>query len=301
MKLRILIVALFAMALFLKAEKVYKPYILTAESSKSISELTPDITAALLANKFTVEGTYSPANDNMRKVIIVSHPELTKAVQKIGGLSGFASTLRVGLITENGKTHVSYTEPEYWCRAYFTEKYSSVEILVKNVTVAFKASFKKLDGAMYVAFGCEDGLDADDLEDYNYMMGMPKFDDTEELAKYDSQTEALKTIEANFKKGVTGVKKVYSYKVPGKNIVLYGVALTGTNGEEKFVPKIDIGQEKHVPFLPYEFLVVDGKVLMLHGRFRIALSFPDLTMGTFSKIMSTPGEIEDQIKSAVVN
>jgi len=36
---------------------------------------------------------------------------------------------------------------------------------------------------------------------------------------------------------------------------------------------------------------------MLHGRFRIALSFPDLTMGTFTKIMSTPGEIEDLLSS----
>jgi len=42
-----------------------------------------------------------------------------------------------------------------------------------------------------------------------------------------------------------------------------------------------------------------GKVLMLHGRFRIAISFPDLTMGTFSKIMSTPGNIEDLLKQVV--
>ena len=59
------------------------------------------------------------------------------------------------------------------------------------------------------------------------------------------------------------------------------------------MPIIDIAQQKHVSFLPYELLVVGKKVRMLHGRFRIELSFPDLTMGTFTKIMSTPGEIED--------
>jgi hypothetical protein len=32
---------------------------------------------------------------------------------------------------------------------------------------------------------------------------------------------------------------------------------------------------------------------MLHGRFRIALHWPELTMGTFMKIMSTPGNIEE--------
>jgi len=44
-------------------------------------------------------------------------------------------------------------------------------------------------------------------------------------------------------------------------------------------------------------LVDDNKVYMLHGRFRIALSFPDLSMGTFMKIMSTPGDIEKMLKS----
>ena len=39
------------------------------------------------------------------------------------------------------------------------------------------------------------------------------------------------------------------------------------------------------------------EVRMLHGRFRIALSFPDLRMGTFANIMSTPGEIEGLLSS----
>ena len=57
------------------------------------------------------------------------------------------------------------------------------------------------------------------------------------------------------------------------------------------MPIIDFAQQKHVTFLPYELLVVGKEVRMLHGLFRIALSFPDLTMGTFTKIMSTPEEI----------
>jgi hypothetical protein len=38
---------------------------------------------------------------------------------------------------------------------------------------------------------------------------------------------------------------------------------------------------------------------MLHGRYRIALSFPDLKMGTFTKIRSIPGDIEDLLKTIV--
>ena len=62
------------------------------------------------------------------------------------------------------------------------------------------------------------------------------------------------------------------------------------------MPKIDLASPKHTAFLPYELLVDDNEAHMLHGRFRIALSFPDLTMGTFTKIMSMPGDIEDLLK-----
>jgi len=33
-----------------------------------------------------------------------------------------------------------------------------------------------------------------------------------------------------------------------------------------------------------------------HGRYRIALHWPDLTMGTCTKIMSTPGDIEAALR-----
>ena len=59
------------------------------------------------------------------------------------------------------------------------------------------------------------------------------------------------------------------------------------------MPKIDVSNPKHTAFLPYEILVKDKTVVMLHGRYRIAVAFPDLTMGTFTKIMSAPGDIED--------
>ncbi|MEZ4899631.1 MAG: hypothetical protein R2806_22490 [Saprospiraceae bacterium] len=95
------------------------------------------------------------------------------------------------------------------------------------------------------------------------------------------------------------MKMVYKVNVPGKNLTLYGLALSGDDGEAKFMPIIDIHVPRHTAFLPYEMLVMNNEVHMLHGRYRIALSFPDLTMGTFTKIMSTPGHIEDLLKQLV--
>ncbi|MEX1383895.1 MAG: hypothetical protein AB1Z17_10895, partial [Lutibacter sp.] len=58
-------------------------------------------------------------------------------------------------------------------------------------------------------------------------------------------------------------------------------------------PKIG---EAHVAALPYEIILQGKNATMLHGKYRIALHWPELTMGTFMKIMSTPGDIEDTLE-----
>jgi hypothetical protein len=131
------------------------------------------------------------------------------------------------------------------------------------------------------------------------MFGMPYFDDVEDLGDFDEYTTAIKTIDKNLNKGVPNVKLIYKYEIPHMDLTLYGLALSGEDGEAKFLPTIDITTPKHTAFLPYEMLVKGKEVIMLHGRFRIAVAFPDLKMGTFTKIMSTPGDIEDMLKQVV--
>jgi len=142
-------------------------------------------------------------------------------------------------------------------------------------------------------FGSKEGLEVDDLIDYQYMFGMPYFKDVVELGEYSS----FETINSNIKKGLRVLmdetKLVYSVELSEQKMALYGIGLFGDEGEQIFLPIIDFLKPKNTCFLPYEILVLNNKVYMLHGRFRIALSFPDLTMGTFSKIMSTPGDIEE--------
>ena len=149
------------------------------------------------------------------------------------------------------------------------------------------------------AFGSEKGLEAEKLRSYKYMMGMPKFHETKELGEFETYKEAIDKIESSLLKGVPDVTRIYSVEIPGKELKLYGFALGGDKGESHFLPIIDISSPKHTAFLPYELLVMGNEVHMLHGRFRIALSFPDLTMGTFTKIMSSPGDIQDQLESLV--
>ncbi len=71
----------------------------------------------------------------------------------------------------------------------------------------------------------------------------------------------------------------------------FGIGLLDAEeGEVDFLPTIG---DDHIAALPYEIILQDTEVTMLPGRYRLALHWPELSMGTFMKIMSTPGNIED--------
>lgn len=276
--------------------KNLKPYILGAESSKSLSEVKKLVKINLKAKGFKVLGEYSPAKDAKRWVLVVNNTDLTNAVKKVKGLTGFASTLRVALTLEGKIVKVSYTNPYYWGNAYFRDDYPKVESYYKSFSNKMIGVMKKSGTYKGTSFGSKNGVSIDDLRDYQYMFGMPDFDDVVELEDFDSFKAAKAKVEANLRKGIAGLKLVYSYQIPGTQLKVYGIALTANDGEKEFLPIIDLGKPKHTAFLPYEILVNGKDVVMLHGRYRIALSFPDLAMSTFSKIMSTPGYIEDMME-----
>ncbi len=275
------------------------PYIKAFETTETVSATAEKLQANLGDNGIKVVGKYQPANDKNRFVLIITSPELEGAVKKTGGLAGFALTLRVAITSENGKTIVSYTNPTYWGNAYFRGSYTGISPFYGILTQHLESAMKATGTFTGTPFGSKSGLSAAELRKYHYMMGMPYFEDNVELASFSNYAAAISKIESSIKNGVPNVALVYKTSVPGTELTLYGFALSGEKGESKFLPTIDISSPKHTAFLPYEVLVMGNKVLMLHGRYRIALSFPDLTMGTFTKIMSTPGDIEDLLKKLV--
>jgi uncharacterized protein (DUF302 family) len=276
-----------------------KPYILGTSITGTIDEIKQKVKDNLESANFKVAGEYMPAEDASRYVIVVTHPALDKAVKKNGGLTGFAATLRAAITNENGKLNITYTNPEYWGNAYFRKDYPSVEAEYKEIAAAFKKAMEGVGTYSGKPFGSKKGLKIDNLRKYHYMFGMPYFDDVVELGDFDSHADAVASIDKALKEGKPGVSLVYKYTVPGTELTLYGIALSGEKGESSFLPKIDLDTPKHTAFLPYEMLVNGDEVVMLHGRFRIAIAFPDLAMGTFTKIMSTPGDIETLLQQLV--
>ena len=297
MKKTILLLSIIISSISVSAQML-KPYMLASVAS-DINSAKTTVKSNLSEAGFTVVGEYKPAEDQNRWVLIVSHGELDNAVKTVGGLTGFASTLRVALTKEAGVVNISYTNPPYWGNAYFRDDFSKVEDNFKKVALAFETALNGVGESKNSPFGSEEGVEVDELRNYHYMFGMPYFDETKEFGKFDNYEDIVAQIAKSLKWGKPGVALVYQYDVPGAKLSLYGFALSGETGETNFMPKIDITEPKHTAFLPYELLVMDNEVHMLHGRFRIALSFPDLTMGTFTKIMSTPGDIEDLLKQLV--
>ena len=289
-----ILVSLFFISVAINAyAQNLKPYILAATSDTSLEEVSDSVKTNLTKFGFDVIGEYSPAKDGNRKVLIITSNELKDAVKKIGGLTGFASTLRIGITKEEGAINVSYTNPVYIGNAYFRDGYSQVKSYYVSVAEKITSALSSIGDSKFLAFGSEKGITEKSLRKYRYMVGMQRFDDIVVLNEFENFNSAVSAIDANL---TNKNNLVYSVEFPEEKLKLYGIVIDGEKGEERFLPIIDISTPKHTAFLPYELLVIGNKAVMLHGRFRIALSFPDLTMMTFSKIMSTPGDIKEVLK-----
>ena len=295
MKIRKLLSIIFIISIVatnLTAQNL-QPYILAATSDASLLEISDAVKTNLTESRLDLIGEYSPAKDSNRKVFVITSDELKEAVRTIGGLTGFASALRVALTDEDGTINISYTNPIYWGNAYFGDNYNEVQSNYLTVTEKISSALFKIGESKNIPFGTEDGLTEKSLHKYRYMFGMEKFDDVAKLNEFDSFEDAVNTIDGKL---ANSENLVYSVEFPEEKLKLYGIAIGGEKGEEHFLPIIDISTPKHTAFLPYELLIIDKKAVMLHGRYRIALSFPDLTMMTFSKIMSTPGDIKKDLQ-----
>ena len=151
---------------------------------------------------------------------------------------------------------------------------------------------KPVNEALAAALGTltptDDSLKTKKLAKYNFMMSMPKYDDFARVAKGDTKT-LCEQLEANAKDRI-----VFKINVADDgSSVLYGVALP--EEIEKFNETLGTMGQSHL--LPYTVLVENGEANILHAKYYLALSFPQLTMAEFMKIMSIPGDIKDAFEA----
>jgi hypothetical protein len=227
-------------------------------------------------------GEYAPYEG--AHVVVVTSAELKKAAAQ-SQHGGFGAGQRVA-VTKVGETvQVAYANPRYWAAAF-------------RMSGNLESSAQQLAKALGAGqpFGSKDGLMDKELRGYHYMFMMPYFDDLDRLGRAANHREMLAAVEAGLAAGKGKAAKIYRIDIPGKEETVFGVAIgDGIGGDKSVMGFCDFGPQKHTAHLPYEFLVVGDTAYALNGKFRIATSFPDLTMGTFLKINDAPDFIRDTL------
>ena len=265
-------------------DAVLKPFVLASRGPGDPAQKLDATKAALTKAGFTVAGGYSPYTGV--NVIGVTNDELRSTAGK-SEMGGFGAAVRVSVTKVKDQVQVSYTNPAYMANAY------RMAGELKETTAKLQSALGRIE-----EFGAA-GLTPAQLRKYHYTFGMEYFDEPNTLASYASHEEALKAVEAGLAAGKQGVTKVYRVDVAGKKETLFGVAMKG-EGDNKYMDdkylmsEIDFKDVKSTAHLPYDILVSDNKVYALYARFRIAISFPDLSMmgaNSFMNIMSSPEAI----------
>lgn len=274
-------------------DAVLKPFVLGSKGPGEVAAKADEVKAAVAKHGFTVAGSYSPYPNAM--VIAVTNDEMrTTAAKSEHG--GFGAVQRVSVTKVGNEVQVAYTNPTYLANAY------RMAGDLKDTSAKLQAALGKIE-----EFGAK-GLTADKLRKYHYTFGMEYFDEPNEFVKYGSYEEALKAVEAGLAAGKQGVTKVYRVDVAGKKETLFGVAMKGEGESGKFMDdmyimsEIDFKDVKSTAHLPYDILVSDNKVYALYARFRIAISFPDLSMmgaNSFMNIMKSPEAIREALALSV--
>jgi len=271
-----------------KAEEELSPYYKVVTKKGSITEISGEVASLLAENGFDIIGKYNPENKEKFLVMAFTSQPLQDVTLKVEDRGALASILRVGFVDSDGEVTVSIVNPTYLFYAYLRNEADNYQEELSGLSNQIVTTFSKMGGEM-TPFGGE--LSIDDLKKYHYMMMMPYFDDPVELNEFTSFSDGVSIIQKNLdaKKGNT--QKVYELILEDHEIAIFGIGLLDEEeGEVDFLPVIG---ESHIAAMPYEIIIQGKEATMLHGKFRFALFWPELSLGEFMKISSTPGNVED--------
>jgi hypothetical protein len=270
----------------------YMPFMQgTTQVGASLQSAIESTQTSLKANGFDIVGSYSPSSNT--QVIVVTN----SALKSMAGLSengGFGAMERIAVVQKGADVDISYTNPGYMWNVY----------RMKGDIQPIQSSMKTALGAQQ-EYGADEPISDKELREYHYKMMMPYFDDEDELAEFDSHESALKSVEAGLTAHMADSSKVYRIDIPGKKMSVFGVALKYKEASDQFISEaIDKKGMTHSAHFPYEILVVDGEVMALNGKFRIAVNWPHLSMmgeGSFMSIAGAPDNITEALKAVANN
>lgn len=266
-------------------------YFQVGTSTESIGDAINTVKTALQDSGFKIIGEYNPGNSKSLAVVCYTRTDLEKIALDFTDRGSLAAALKIGLKKEGNSVKISMLNPMYLFYGYFIEGVDKHEKELAKISEDAKNSMKNV-GSGFTPFGGT--LSKKELQNYHYKVLMPYFKNAEELNEFASFEEGLKIIQKNLANKKGNTLKVYELIYPDKKVAVFGVGLLNTeDGEPKFLPIVG---EENIAAMPYEIILQGNTASILPGKFRLAISWPELTMGTFMKIMSTPGNIKDTLE-----
>jgi len=265
---KLFISMIYSALLFLGATSLVADDINTYLVGEHIS--VSDAKSKLKGAGFSVIATYAPVKNGTTLVFT------NNALKKQGAKKGRAHAAVLRMFVDDKEKTVSITNPIYFAKAFMQKDY--------NENIALDV-FEKISEAFPGLVGSKDRLNSRDIADFHFMMGMPYYEDTDELATGDQ---------------VNLIEKVKAYK-KGKNLI-FSLKLSSTStllGYElgkktkKFIKKIG---RANAAVLPYCISVENGVASSLGAKYYLAISYPQLTMGNFMAISTVPGAIAKDLK-----
>jgi len=264
-------------------KETFKPFAMAEQTNIKMADAKSKIEQQIKQSPFSIVAEYSPYDDAY--IYIITSDEL-KSLASEAEYGGFAAPQRVSLTRIKDQMQIAYTNPVYMQHIY----------RMKNVNL------QPILDQMKQAFGFEqffggEGLSARKLKRYKYSFGLEGFKSFYELPEYDTHEEAIDALIEGFSKKDSGITKVYEIKIPGKDQLIFGVAMNKKDsGDDALDTRTTMNIIDHLPlkrtaYLPYEIMVDDNNIIALHARFRIAAFFYDLKMfgpHGFGKLFSTP-------------
>jgi hypothetical protein len=174
---------------------------------------------------------------------------------------GFMASLRV--LVDTKEKSISITNPLYIAKGFLQDNFD--ETSANKVLVRLLTQFTELSNS-------KDTLKYQLLAKYQFMNGMPKYEDMVEIASGSKLLEKIKNND-----------KVVFTQTLDNGATLIGIRLSKRT--RKFTKRIG---RNNAAMLPYPILIENGKAKILDPKYYISFMYPKLTMSEFMTIATIP-------------
>ena len=204
--------------------------------------------------------TATPVNKKKTLISVVfTNPSMISMASKPN--RGFMATLRV--LVDTKEKSISITNPLYMSKGFLQNDFD--EKAANKILVNIIDNFPSLKNS-------KDVLKFQLLPSYQFMNGMPHYEDMLEVASGDDLLERIKD----------NKKVVFTQKLENGS-VLVGIKLGKRT--RKFTKRIG---RNNAAMLPYPVLIENGKAKMLDPKYYISYMYPLLKMSEFMTIATIP-------------